>query len=99
MTGVIPGGDETVRQGYVEVMREWQAAGIIGPDWEVDWSVGYGCYWITFTLFATWGPRPRIYQLNENDFCQRVIALADMFPDEVGPAAVALAADVREEIT
>ncbi len=91
------GEDPAWREKIADVLRDWDSSGIIGPTWILKYDTGDGCYRITYTLFRTWGSHPRKYSLNENDFCERVIALADMFPDEVGEAAVALAEEVREE--
>jgi len=92
-----PYADPAWREKIADVLRDWETAGYIGPAWSVEHDTGDGCFRIAYTLFNTWGDHPRRYNLNENDFCERMIALADMFPDEAGEAAVALAEEVREE--
>lgn len=95
-----PNADPAWREKIAEVLRSWESVGIVGPAWSVEYDIGDGCFWITYTLFYTWGDHhPRKYSLNENDFCERVIALADVVPEIVGDAAVALAEEAREEAT
>lgn len=93
-----PNQDPVWREKIADVLRRWESVGIIGPAWSVEYDRREGCFMVTYTLFATWGERPRRYSLNENDFCERIIALADTFPEFVGKAAVALAEETREEI-
>lgn len=97
MTVTDPNNDPAWREKLADVLRSWAAVGIVGPAWSVDYSPGDGCFRMTFTLFATWGPRPRSYSMLEPDFCSYVQALADWDPDAAGEAAVALAEEVREE--
>lgn len=97
MTNADPNNDPAWREKIADVLRSWEGVGIIGPAWSVEYSPGDGCFQITYTLFATWGDHPRRYVLNENDFCERVIALADVVPELVGDAAVELAEEAREE--
>lgn len=98
MTGTDnPNADPAWREKIADVLLSWESVGIISPAWSVNYGAGAGCYMITYTLFHTWGDHPRKYVLNENDFCERVVALADWDPDTVGEAAVALAEEVREE--
>lgn len=90
--------DEAVRrQPFADVLANWASAGFIGPAWSVEWSPGDGCFRSTFTLFHTWGPRPRHYDLNEAEMCSYVTALAHWVPDLAGDAAIRLAETDRED--
>lgn len=91
-------GEDAERRGKFEaVLRSWESEGFVGPAWTVRWDGRDGCYRVVFTLFATWGPTPRYYDLNEAEFCMYVRAVADWMPDEAGEAAVALAGETHDE--
>lgn len=92
-----PNNDPVWREKLADVLRGWEAADIVDPAWNVEYSHGDGSFRMTFTLFATRGTRPRSYSMLEPDFCTYVQALADWYPDAAGKAAVALADEVREE--